>query len=77
VTQDYKNQRDLLAQALGTVLAVLGVVNDEPLTGPQLLMAADEYCASKGRKIDYGEPKITEVPSQGGLIVMTVDGRKP
>jgi hypothetical protein len=39
----YKHERDLLAQALGRVLVATGVANDQPLTGPQLLLLADDY----------------------------------
>jgi hypothetical protein len=37
------HERDLLAQALGRVLVATGVANDMPLTGPQLLLLADDY----------------------------------
>lgn len=43
-----RRQRDLLGQALGSLLVHLGVVNDTELTGPELLAATQNY-------IDYVE----------------------
>lgn len=35
----------MLGQALGSVLVKLGILNDQPLTGPELVAAADAFCA--------------------------------
>jgi hypothetical protein len=40
-----RHQRDLLGGTLGRVLVKLGMVNDVPLTGPQLLCAAEDWLA--------------------------------
>lgn len=37
------NQRDLLGQALGRILVASGAVIDQGLTGPELLLAAEDY----------------------------------
>lgn len=42
VDERLTRERDLLADALGRVLVAFGVVRDEPLTGPELLLAADD-----------------------------------
>lgn len=39
------DQRNLLGQALGNLLVALGVVNDVPLTGPELLLHAQVAAA--------------------------------
>lgn len=38
----YRHERDLLADALGRVLEASGVTIEQPLTGPQLLLLADD-----------------------------------
>lgn len=41
-----RNQRDLLAEALGKLLQAYGIVRpDIAMTGPELLMAAEEATA--------------------------------
>lgn len=40
-----RHERDLLADALGRVLVASGATEDQPLTGPQLLLLADDYIA--------------------------------
>lgn len=42
---------EALGQALGNVLKKAGVITgDQPLTGPQLLMAAESYCSASTEK---------------------------
>ena len=43
-----RRQRDALAEALRNVLIADGVLNTDTLPdGPELLLAAQDYCASK------------------------------
>lgn len=37
------HQRDLLASALGRVLVAAGAAAEQPMTGPELLLLADDY----------------------------------
>lgn len=41
-----KSREELLAEALLKVLVKAGVVTGEPMTGPELLVAAQDYCNS-------------------------------
>lgn len=42
---DYKHQRNLLGEALGKVLVAAGMIRaDADMTGPELLLAAEDFC---------------------------------
>ena len=58
------NQCKLLAEALGKVLQVDGVLNGIPGTGSELLVAADDYIESMKKELD-NMPIGTIIDSDG------------
>lgn len=61
-----KHQRDLLGQALGELLVALGAVEAWDLTGPELLMAAQEMTkALKGEESGCTGITATHCPIHG------------
>jgi hypothetical protein len=55
--KEMQHQRDMLASALGELLVSIGIVSsDVPLTGPDLLLAADTAAAHFKSK-DTGKPQ--------------------
>lgn len=53
---------ELLGQALGRILVAAGVVEDVPMTGPQLLLAANGYA-------EYLEARLT-----AAVVVLEAEG---
>lgn len=48
----HRHQRDLLGQALGRVLTATGAMLEVPASGPELLMAAEDYVTFRTQSKD-------------------------
>lgn len=78
VVKELVHQRDLLGQTLGALLVAMEVVRDTDLTGPELVMAAEQvtevYRATQSgdRWNVRFEPEDEEVLSGDGEVIGTV-----